>query len=79
MKKGELPADYRFAPALYRQQVEESTPTNYGTGGWGPLNLRGAAEDKNFSGFFEDPDNHALKVAHDMIDDMQRSRNRNTF
>ncbi len=72
MKKGELPADYRFAPALYKQQTESATPTNYGTGGYGPLDLGRAAQAEGFEGLMEDPDNWSLRNAHSMIDDIQR-------
>lgn len=72
MKKGELPADYRFAPQIYKQQLQLSTPTNYGSGGYGPVNIEGYA--KNLNGILEDTDNWASNTAHSMIDEMQRQR-----
>lgn len=72
MKKGELPADYRFAPQLYKMQTETAAPTNYGTGGYGPLDLNRAVQDKGFEGLMEDPDNWSRTTAHSMVDDMQK-------
>lgn len=69
MKKGELPADYRFAPALYKQQTESTVPTNYGSSGYGPFDLNRAAQEKGFEGLMDDPDNWAVRTAHQMIDD----------
>lgn len=75
MKKGELPADYRFAPALYKQQTEVATPTNYGSSGYGPLGLNDAIRaEKAFEGLMDDPDNWSLKTAHSMIDDFKKGR-----
>lgn len=73
MKKGDLPADYRFAPALYKQQTESSTPTNYGSGGYGPLDLnQSLSSDKALEGLMDDPDNWSRRTAHNLIDDMHR-------
>lgn len=72
MKKGELPADYRFAPQLYKAQTESATPTNYGSGGYGPLGIEQATKEKGFEGLMDDPDNWARSTAHQMIDDMTR-------
>lgn len=79
MKKGELPADYRFAPALFKQQTESTVPTNYGSGGYGPLDLNHAAQQKGFEGLMEDPDNWANRTAHGMIDDVQRKGRASAF
>lgn len=73
MKKGELPADYRFAPPLYKQQTESARPTNYGTGGYGPLDLNHHIKsDKALEGLMDEPDAWSLRTAHAMIDDIQR-------
>lgn len=79
MTKGDLPADYRFAPALYKQQTEPATPTNYGTGGYGPLDLNRAAAEKGFEGLMDDPDNWSLRTAHAMVDDIQRKGRTSAF
>lgn len=79
MKKGDLPADYRFAPALFKQQTESATPTNYGTGGYGPLDIQGATQEKGMEGLMDDPDKWSLKEAHSMIEDIQRKGRANAF
>jgi hypothetical protein len=79
MKKGELPADYRFAPQLYKQQTESATPTNYGTGGYGPLDIKHAAQGKEFEGLMDDPDNWSLRTAHSLIDDIQKKGRASAF
>ena len=70
MKKGELPADYRFAPSLFKQQTEVASPTNYGSSGHGPLDLEHNA--KGLEGLMDDTDNWASRTAHQMIDEMHR-------
>lgn len=79
MKKGELPADYRFAPQLFKMQTEPAEPTNYGTGGYGPLDLNGASQDEAFKGLMENPDNWASQMAHRMIEEGKRKGNAGTF
>lgn len=78
MKKGELPADYKFAPALYKQQTDIATPTSYGSSGYGPVDLQGALQDEGFKGLVDDPDTWAQKTAHSMIDGF-RKRNATAF
>ena len=70
MKKGELPADYGWAAALYKQQTEQAAPTNYGSSGYGPLDLEHNA--KQMEGLLEDTDNWASRTAHALIDDIQK-------
>lgn len=79
MTKGELPVDYRFAPKLYKMQIEATTPTNYGTGGYGPLDINGAMKENGMEGLMDDPDNWSLKTAHGMIEEMQRKGRANAF
>lgn len=71
MGKKELPVDYEFAARLYKQETEVAPPSNYGTSGYGPLNLEKNA--KTFEGLMEDEANWSLTTAHQMIDDMQKS------
>lgn len=68
----QLPPDYNWAAQLYKQQTTPATPTNYGTGGYGPLDLNRAAQEKGFEGLMDDPDNWSLRTAHSMIDDAHR-------
>jgi hypothetical protein len=70
MGKKELPADYEWAARLHKQEVEVSTPTNYGSGGHGPLDLEHNA--KGLEGLMDDTDNWASRTAHQMIDEMHR-------
>lgn len=79
MTKGELPADYRFAPVIFRQQTEVSTPTNYGTSGHGPWDMGNRIKESGMEGLMDDPDNFALRTAHAMIDEAQKKRPVNTF
>lgn len=72
MTDKQLPADYNWAAPLYKQQTENTTPTNYGSSGYGPLDLHKATEAKEFDGLMSDPDNWASRTAHSMIDDIQR-------
>ena len=74
MTKGELPADYRFAPALYKQQTEIATPTNYGDSGYGPFGLKDSLQQDAFKGLFENEAEWANKTAHAMIDDFKKGR-----
>jgi len=70
MTEKTLPADYNWAAQLFKQQSETAEPTNYGSSGHGPVDLKnymGAMD-----GLIEDPDNWALKSAHSMIDNMRR-------
>lgn len=72
MTKGELPADYRFAPQLFRAQLDSATPTNYGANGGyeGPFDIETNA--KGLEGLMEDEGNWATRTAHQLIDDMKR-------
>lgn len=72
MAEKQLPADYKWAAQLYKQQTESATPTNYGTGGYGPLDLNRATQEKAFEGLMDDPDNWSLRTAHSMIDEATR-------
>jgi hypothetical protein len=77
MKKGELPADYGWAAPLFKQQTEVSAPTNYGSGGHGPLDLERHAA--GLEGLMEDTDNWASRTAHALIDDIQRKGKASAF
>ena len=73
MKKGELPADYRFAPRIFKQELDSSTPTSYGTGGNGMYDLQGALAHESYAGLMENPDAWTQKTAHALIDDMRKA------
>lgn len=77
MTEKKLPADYNWAASLYKQQTEVATPTNYGTGGYGPFDIKKNAT--AFEGLMEDTDNWASRTAHEMIDEMQRAGKAKTF
>jgi hypothetical protein len=64
--KGELPADYKWASQLYKQQLDQAAPTAYGSSGWGPAELPAN------EGLMENPDKWAKSTAHQMIDDMHK-------
>ena len=64
--KGELPADYKWASQLYKQQLDQAAPTTYGSSVWGPAELPGN------EGLMENPDKWAKTTAHQMIDDMHK-------
>lgn len=70
MGKKELPADYEWAARLHKQETEVATPTNYGSGGYGPFDLEQNA--KQFEGLLDDSDNWASRTAHSMIDEIQK-------
>lgn len=70
MTEKQLPADYSWAAQIFKQQTESAAPTNYGSGGYGPLDLEHNA--KEFSGLMDDTDNWASRTAHQMIDEMQK-------
>ena len=70
MTEKTLPADYNWAAQLFKQQSETAAPTNYGTSGYGPADVKDYMG--SMEGLVEDPDNWALKSAHSMIDDMRR-------
>lgn len=73
MTEKQLPADYAWAAPLYKQQTESTVPNNYGANGYvGPLDLEKHAQSKDFEGLMNDPDNYALRTAHQMIDDIQK-------
>ena len=67
-----LPADYTWAAQLYKQQTEVATPTNYGTSGYGPLDIERNAESEEFKGLMEDESSWSVRTAHQMIDDIQK-------
>lgn len=79
MTEKQLPADYNWAAQIYKQQTESTTPTNYGSSGYGPLDLNRATQEKGFEGLMDDPDNWANRTAHQMIDDVQRKGRPNAF
>lgn len=72
MTEKKLPADYTWAAQLYKQQTETATPTNYGTSGWGPLDIERNAEAEEFKGLMEDEASWSNRTAHQMIDDMHK-------
>ena len=72
MTEKKLPADYTWAAKLYKQQTETATPTNYGTSGWGPLDIEHNAQAEEFKGLMEDEASWSNRTAHQMIDDMQK-------
>ena len=76
MTEKKLPADYTWAAPLYKQQTESATPTNYGTGGYGPLDLERNAASEEFKGLMDDEVNWSVRTAHQMIDDMARGKAR---
>jgi hypothetical protein len=65
MGKKELPADYDWAARLYQQQIEPVTP-NYGTSGYGPVDL---PTDETL---MADPDRWSQSSAHQIIDDLRK-------
>lgn len=68
-----LPADYRWAAPLYKQQVEQSTPTQ--NAGMSYLNLQGQlSANESLKGLMEDPDSWTRQMADSMVSDFQRSR-----
>lgn len=73
----QLPADYTWAAQLYRNQTDAAAPTNYGTGGYGPLDIQKNA--KEFDGLMDDTDNWASRTAHEMIDAMQKKGRSQAF
>jgi len=64
--KKELPADYKWAAQLYRQQIQDDAPTTYGSSGWGPAELPA------HEGLLEDPHRWAQQTAHSMIDEIKK-------
>lgn len=70
-----LPADYRWAAPLYKQQIEQSTPVaNSGTS---YLNLQGQlSANESLKGLMEDENSWARQQADAMINDFQRNRTR---
>lgn len=74
-----LPADYTWAAQLYKQQTEVATPTNYGTSGWGPLDIERNAQADEFKGLLEDESSWSNRTAHEMIDQMQKAGSAKTF
>lgn len=69
MTKGELPADYNWAPQLFRQQIEPVGATySSGNSGWGPFEIPAA------EGLMENEQSWSVKTAHQIIDDMQNKR-----
>ena len=64
MVKKELPADYEWAAPLYKAQIEQVAP-NYGTSGYGPVDL--PSDDKLMS----DPDRWSQSSAHQIIDELR--------
>lgn len=71
MKKGELPADYRFAPQLYAAQLSAATPTNFGSGPYeGPMDIEANA--KTMEGLMDDPDAWSRRQAHNLIEEARK-------
>lgn len=78
MKKGELPADYKWAAPLFKAQNEPAAPTNYGSSGYqGPLSLQTHA--KALDGLMENEVEWSQKTAHSMIDDMLKGKRASAF
>lgn len=78
MKKGDLPADYKWAGQIFKAQNEAAAPTNYGShGGEGPLSLTTHA--KAQEGLLENEHEWSLKTAHKMIDEMQKGKRASAF
>lgn len=75
MTEKTLPADYKWAAPLYKQQVEQSTPTT--NSGMSYLNLQSQlASNESLKGLMEDENSWARQQADAMINDFQRSRGR---
>lgn len=72
MTEKKLPADYTWAAKLYKQQTETAEPTNYGTSGWGPLDIERNAQTDEFKGLMEDESSWSNRTAHEMIDQMKK-------
>lgn len=78
MKKGDLPADYRWAGQLFKAQNEPAAPTNYGSSGYqGPLSI--ATHAKAMDGLLENEQDWSLRTAHSMIDEMQKGKRASAF
>lgn len=78
MKKGELPADYRWAGQLFKAQTEAAAPTNYGSRGYeGPLAIQTHA--KQMDGLLENEHEWSISTAHKMIDDMSKGKRESAF
>lgn len=78
MKKGELPADYKWAAPLFKAQNEPAAPTNYGSSGFqGPLSLE--ANVKKLDGLMENEVEWSQRTAHSMIDDMLKGKRASAF
>ena len=69
MTKGELPADYNWAPQLFMQQIEPVGATyTGGNSGYGPFEIPAA------EGLMENEQSWSVKTAHQIIDDMRNQR-----
>ncbi len=66
MQEKQLPADYNWAGQLYKAQTEQATPTNFGSGGWGP------AEMPADEGLMADENKWSLKTAHSLVDELRK-------
>ena len=65
MTKGELPADYNWAPQLFSQQIEPVGSTSY-TLEYGPISMPSG------EGLMENEHNWSVKEAHTIVDELRR-------
>ena len=78
MKKGELPADYKWAGQIFKAQNSPAAPTSYGSNGYvGPLSLERNA--KALDGLLENEHDWSVRTAHGMIDEMQKGKRASAF
>ena len=68
-----LPADYKFAAPLYKQQAEPAESTNYGSGGWGPAVM------PQHDGLMEDEGRWSLTTAHSLVDELRKKASSGAF
>lgn len=66
MVEKQLPADYNWAGQLYRAQAEPAAPTNYGSSGYGPVEL------PNDEALMKDEVKWSLTSAHTLVDELRK-------
>lgn len=71
MTKGELPMDYKFAPTMFKQQIEPVGSTNYGAD-YGPVEMPSA------EGLMDNEVRWSNKTAHQIVDEL-RAKSQKTF
>ena len=69
MTKGELPMDYKFAPQLFKQQIEPVGATSYARE-YGPVAMPSA------EGLMENEHNWSLTEAHNVVDELRKRANK---